>query len=144
MRRVGERYGLALAYKVNTEDPSMPLAYSHSVKFPANHSKFTIKRDPLTKKYFTLASRITDPESVYDRRLLSLMVSDDLDDWRVIYDALDERDTAKPSEVGFQYVDFEIEGDDIIYLCRTAINGAKNFHNANYSTFHRIENFRAL
>ena len=49
-----------------------------------------------------------------------------------------------PRKVGLQYVDFSIEGDDIIYLCRTAMNNARNFHDANYSTFHRIENFREL
>ena len=47
-------------------------------------------------------------------------------------------------KVGFQYVDFEFEGDDILFLCRTAINGAANFHDANYFTFHRIKNFREL
>ena len=47
-------------------------------------------------------------------------------------------------KVGLQYVDFSIEGNDIIYLCRTAMNNAANFHDANYSTFHRIENFREL
>ncbi|MBE6762720.1 MAG: exo-alpha-sialidase, partial [Ruminococcaceae bacterium] len=47
-------------------------------------------------------------------------------------------------KIGFQYVDFEIEGDDIIYLCRTAMNNAHNYHDANYSTFHRIKNFRDL
>ena len=36
------------------------------------------------------------------------------------------------------------EGDDIIYLCRTGMNGANSHHNTNYATFHRIENFREL
>ena len=49
-----------------------------------------------------------------------------------------------PQLIGFQYVDFIIEGDDLLYLCRTAINGAHNFHDANYSTFHRIRCFRSL
>ena len=38
----------------------------------------------------------------------------------------------------------KFEGDDIIYVCRTAINNAHNFHDANYSTFHRIKDFRKL
>ena len=41
-------------------------------------------------------------------------------------------------------VDFEFDNEDIIYLCRTAINGAHNFHDSNYSTFHRIKNFRSI
>ncbi len=47
-------------------------------------------------------------------------------------------------KVGFQYVDFEIKGDDIIYLCRTAYNNAATYHNSNYSTFHRVTDFRKL
>ena len=31
-----------------------------------------------------------------------------------------------------------------IYICRTAMNGAHNYHDSNYSTFHRIKNFRDL
>lgn len=45
---------------------------------------------------------------------------------------------------GFQYVDFEFDKNDIIYLCRAAMNGAHSFHDANYSVFGRIENFREL
>ena len=41
-------------------------------------------------------------------------------------------------------IHFEFEGDDIIYLCRTAMNGAHSFHDSNYSTFHRVEDFRKL
>ena len=36
------------------------------------------------------------------------------------------------------------EGDDIIFLCRTGINRPHTYHNTNYSTFHRIKNFRTL
>ena len=55
----------------------------------------------------------------------------------------DYRD-ADHEKVGFQYVDFEFDGDDIIFLSRTAMNGAHSFHDSNYSTFHTIENFRSL
>ncbi|MBQ3016143.1 MAG: exo-alpha-sialidase [Clostridia bacterium] len=144
MTKTKEKYGLVLAYEVNANDPSAPLTYSHSIKFPANHSKFTIKQDPLTKKYYSLATRITNAEFNYDRRLLSLMVSNDLDRWSVVINVLDYREFAGPQEVGFQYVDFEIEGDDIIFACRTAINHAHNFHDSNYITFHRIKNFRSI
>ena len=45
---------------------------------------------------------------------------------------------------GIRRVDFEFEGDDIIFLCRSAVNNANDYHDANYSTFHKIENFREL
>ena len=63
--------------------------------------------------------------------------------WKVACDLLDKRNEDM-GKVGFQYVDFEFEGDDLIYLCRTAINDAHSFHDSNYQTFHRIKNFREL
>ena len=136
-------YGLVLAYKVNTEDPNAPLEYSHSIKMPCNNSKFMIKFDPVSKKYYSVATRI-DCEARRNRRnLLSLLRSDDLENWEVACDLIDKRD-ADMETVGFQYVDFEFEGEDIIFLCRTAINGAHSFHDSNYSTFHRIKNFREI
>ena len=45
--------------------------------------------------------------------------------------------------LGFQYVSFEFDGGDIIYQSRTAFNGAHNFHDSNYATFHRIKDFRS-
>ena len=44
----------------------------------------------------------------------------------------------------FKYMDFFIEGDDILWLCRTGMNNPANYHDANYQTFHRIKNFRKL
>jgi len=141
--RFGDPDGNILAYKVNIEDPDAPLEYDHLVPFPANYSKFTIKRDPVTGKYLTIATRVYDKERLGTRNLLSLMVSDDLKEWKLVCDLLDYRQE-DPQDVGFQYVDYEFDGDDLIWLCRTAINGAHNFHDANYSTFHRIDNFREL
>jgi len=70
-----------------------------------------------------------------------LLTSPDLVHWTVkrsIYDC-HETDHKK---IGFQYVDFFIEGDDIVFLCRTAMNDAMGYHDSNYSTFDRIQDFR--
>ena len=77
------------------------------------------------------------------RNLLSLIVSDDLENWKVVTDLIDYRDADKQKH-GFQYVDFHFDGDDIIYLCRTGINNPNDYHDSNYITFHRIKNFREL
>ena len=136
-------YGLVLAYKVNTLDPDAPLEYSHSIKMPCNNAKFMIKYDEKSKKYYSIVSRIDCEERAFGRNLLSLMCSQNLENWDVVCDLIDKRNE-DIKKVGFQYVDFEIEGDDIIFLCRTSINNAHDYHDANYSTFHRIENFRKL
>ena len=123
-------------------DPDAPIEYSHPVAFDGNLSKFMIKLDAVSGRYFSIISRrIDEPKTA--RNLLSLVSSANLSDWELVCDLIDRRND-DPKMVGFQYVDFEIEGDDIIYLCRTAMNNAKNYHDANYSTFHRIENFRSL
>lgn len=131
-----------LAYKVNASDPDAPLEYSHAIEFPGNLSKFMIKKDDVSGKYLSIiCRRLDEPRTI--RNLLSLVVSDDLEHWELVCDLIDYRH-GDPAKLGFQYVDFEIEGEDIIFLCRTAINGADTYHNTNYSTFHRIENFRDL
>lgn len=140
MRFGGDR--CVLAYKVNTRDPEAALEYSRCIPFPANLSKFTIKYDTVSKKYYSIASRLHEIINT-KRNLLSLMASDDLEHWYVITDLLDYSDQ-DPEKIGFQYVDFEIEDEDILYLCRTAFNNAHNFHDANYQTFHKIKKFRKL
>lgn len=139
--RFGNDKGYALVYKVNCENHDAPLEYLKCINFPAHLSKFMIKYDTVSKKYYSVATRIYDKTKPNARNLLSFMVSDNLDDWNVICDLFDRRD-CDADKVGFQYVDFEFDGDDIIYLCRTGLNGARNFHDTNYSTFHRIKNFR--
>ena len=71
------------------------------------------------------------------------MVSDDCIHWSVLKDIYDYRHM-DPMRVGFQYVDFEFEGDDIIFICRTGLNEPDNYHNTNYQTFDRIQNFRQI
>ena len=138
--RFGKR-DKVIAYEVDTAHSERMLTYSSLIDFPANYSKFMIKYDGVSGCYYSLANRNYDEKTA--RNLLSLMRSKDLRNWETVSDILDHRHCDR-SKVGFQYVDFEFEGDDIIFLCRTAINGAHSFHDSNYSTFHRIRNFREL
>jgi hypothetical protein len=67
--------------------------------------------------------------------------------WLVHTDVLNYQDNGWGEDdlkVGFQYVDWFFDGEDIIFVSRTALNGAYNFHNANYMTFHTLENFRSF
>lgn len=45
---------------------------------------------------------------------------------------------------GFQYVDWQFDGEDLIYVVRVAYDGAHNFHDANRLTFHKLGGFRTL
>ena len=71
--------------------------------------------------------------------------SPDLKSWSVHKILLEHPDVKRH---GFQYVDWQFNKKDIIFLSRTAFDdeygGANNYHDANYLTFHRIKNFRKL
>ena len=96
-------------------------------------SKFEIKRDPKTGKYIALGN-----DAQYKRKRLVMAVSDDLDSWRIAYEIAN----AWGSENAFSYPDFIFSENDILLLSRTAYNGAKNNHDTNMITFHKIEDFR--
>ncbi len=136
-------WGRALVFAVDTDNPAAPIRYERAMDFPGNHAKFVIRRDPVSGDYFAIVCRTRDDASAGHRNLCSLLRSRDLVTWTVAADLIDGTDK-DPKVTGFQYVDWIIEGEDILFLCRTAINEAKGFHDNNYSTFHRVENFREL
>ena len=105
-------------------------------------SKTDILYDEKTRLYFAIVSYKLD-EPMTGRNLLSLMCSENLGEWKLVRHLIDYR-YEDPAKVAFQYIDFRFDGDDIIYSSRTAFNGAKNYHDNNFQTFHRIENFRGL
>jgi len=119
------------------------------IDFPGGAKKFTIRFDEKSQLYWTLASTVPPEFAMRGgpgglRNTLSLVTSPDLRAWTVRCHLLRHADTAVH---GFQYVEWLFDGDDIIAACRTAYDddkgGAHNFHDANYLTFHRVENFRA-
>ena len=38
----------------------------------------------------------------------------------------------------------KVNGEDIIFVCRTALNNPNDYHNSNYQTFDIIKDFRNL
>jgi hypothetical protein len=118
------------------------------VDFPGGSKKFTIRYDPQSQKYWTLASvvlrqyRSANPSSI--RNTLALLSSSNLRKWENRGVVLFHPDTLRHA---FQYVDWLIDGGDIIAACRTAFDdaqgGAHSAHDANFLTFHRIDNFRS-
>lgn len=120
--------------------------------FDGGAKKFTILRDPLNKDYWALATIIPErhadpalgrPSGV--RNTLALVRSKDLRTWETRCILLYHPDVSRH---GFQYVDWQFDGEDLIAACRTAWDdaegGARNNHDANFITFHRWENFRQL
>ena len=125
------------------------------IHFIGSESKFTIRYDPVSKRYWTLGNKITNPDSGtawthsphHQRNVLALTSSTDLREWteqcRVLSYAAGSVVTKQDSRIGFQYVDWQFDGNDLIALCRTSWGGA-NYHDSNFITFHRIRHFRTL
>jgi len=119
------------------------------INFPGGAKKFTVRFDYNSQRYWSLVNYIPSGyENEYPanvRNYLVLASSENLLDWQMHKIILSHIDSKKH---GFQYVDWQIEGEDMIFLSRTAYDdnsgGADSFHNANFLTFHRISNFRSL
>lgn len=135
---------------VTVHDEGRRIAFDPATGFidmPGGMTKFTIRRDPVTGQYLTLANPNTDPSmGATQRNRLVLCASDDLRQWRELLELLTDDsglDEALSRQfTGFQYVDWQFDGDDIIYLVRTAYDGAHSYHDSNRITFHRLPAFR--
>ncbi|MBI2924732.1 MAG: exo-alpha-sialidase [Verrucomicrobia bacterium] len=119
------------------------------IDFPGGCKKFTIRRDLREGGYWSLSNfvpesqRGANPERT--RNTLALVHSSDLRRWEVRCLLLHHPDRERH---GFQYVDWQFDGDDLIAAVRTAFDdeegGAHNQHDANFITFHRVQSFRRL
>ncbi|HLV33590.1 MAG TPA: sialidase family protein, partial [Spirillospora sp.] len=115
------------------------------IEFPGGMTKFTIRRDPKSGLYLSLVNNNTDPAWPNQRNVLSLAVSADLLNWRVVKTLMTD-DTGLTHEdsirlTGFQYVDWQFDGNDIIYLVRTAYRGAIRFHDSNRIIYRVLRNY---
>ncbi len=119
------------------------------VDFPAGGKKFTIRFDPVSKLYWTLGNIILpadqNPDSGGTRNTIAILSSPDLKNWTTGPVILHHDDR---KHHGFQYLDWQFDGDDLVVVSRTAfddgVGGAHSSHDANYLTFHRVESFRKL
>jgi len=133
--------GKWLLLNYSPDDEHGDLKFDRLIDFPATASKANVIFDEKSGCYVSLASYMLE-EPRTKRNLLSLLYSKDLINWKLASHILDYRNE-NPQEIAFQYVDFFIEKEDILFQSRTAFNNAKNFHDSNYATFHRIKNFRS-
>ena len=134
---------------LRVEDEGRTLSFDASTSFvdlPGGMSKFTIRRDPAGKRYWTLSNDMSFGPPRVHRNRLGLFSSADLGTWtmheRLLEDTLEKTAEDSAQKTGFQYVDWQFDGEDIIYLVRTAYDGAHNYHDSNRITFGRVERFR--
>ena len=149
------RYELAAMLDVSEDGKKISFdPESGFFRFPGSQSKFTIRFDPVSNRYWALVNKITvqhdgrDSKSspLRQRNVIMLTSSKDLRNWIEHVKVLRWGDgfvLRSSGRYGFQYLDWRFDGDDIIAVSRTAW-GAKSYHDANLMTFHRIKQFRKL
>lgn len=121
------------------------------VPLPGGEKKFGVRFDPASGKYFMLANPnlpAHDGSSLapdLKRNTAAVLSSRNLRLWSVeklfLY-------SPNIDYEGFQYFNFDIDGDDLVVASRTAFDVGGNKpprgHDSNLLTFHRIPDFRNL
>lgn len=120
---------------------------------PGGQMKFCIVYDEKTKLYWLLSTQSTDsmtkPEKLppdryclgdNERRRLVLHFSKNMVDW-CFAGVVSIGPVEKASR---HYANMAIKGDDLLIMSRSGDENAKDAHNGNLATFHRIKNFRRL
>lgn len=138
------------AVMVKIEDEGKTISFDPRtgfIDFPGGGTKFTIRYDAQTGCYLALVNNVTNPAWSRQRNILSLSASRDLRNWRLVktlmtdHSGLSAQDSMRLT--GFQYVDWQFDGDDIIYLVRTAYRGAIRYHDSNRIIFRKLVDFRS-
>lgn len=148
-----------VAAMINISDDGTTATFdpaTNFVHFPGASTKFTIRYDSVSKKYWSIINKITTVKSGWgngssdgpwnQRNVVILSSSTDLKNWEERYKMLrwNEGDIiTRRTTFGFQYVDWQFEGNDIVAVMRTSWYG-QDWHNANLLTFHRLADFRNL
>lgn len=146
---VGARCEVSADGRTQTFDPQRGL-----IHFPGSQSKYTIRFDPQTKRYWALIQKITNPHEgrdwktspIHQRNVLMLTSSADLKTWReesIVLRWKEGQILAGADRVAWQYLDWQFDGSDLVAVSRTSWGG-QTYHNANLMTFHRVKNFRTL
>jgi hypothetical protein len=144
--RVNAKMGAEKAALVTVDPNRRTMAFnpiSSFITFPGGGKKFTIRFDARTQRYWSITNAVPqdlgskNPERV--RNTLALTSSSDLRNWRVERVLLQNADALKH---GFQYVDWQFDGNDIIAVVRMAFDdaegGAHSQHDSNYIAFMRF------
>ncbi len=149
LRVAYEQDDLAAMISVNLDGSSIRFnSETDFIHFPGAAKKFTIRYDPKSKRYWALSNFVlpkyrNTADNGALRNTQVLMCSQDLIHWEIkeVLLSCDE-----PALHGFQYVDWQFDGKDIVFVSRTAWTDSTGEpprqHDANYLTFHRIKDFR--
>lgn len=107
---------------------------SDFIEIPGGAKKFAIRRDATTGRYWSLVNVVPPIDQsgrhpASTRNTLNLISSENLRDWSDHGIVLQHPDVSKH---GYQYIEWQFDGNDIIAVSRTAFDdnagGAANYH----------------
>jgi hypothetical protein len=159
------------AARIKIEDNGARISFDPSSGYfdlPGCKAKLTIRRDPVSGEYLTIGNALDDFDILrkwYDqeaefrdffhrhhamrqRNRAYLLASKDLWNWRRVKTVVKDETGLGPEDsirlTGFQYTDWQFDGDDLIIAVRTAYRGAVRAHDSNQILYGKVENFRDL
>ncbi|MBQ7348202.1 MAG: hypothetical protein IJW55_09605 [Clostridia bacterium] len=143
--------GYAIIMKLSADNQTLTYSRTASdsmIHFEGGITKCTVRYDAATGKYLALVNNVTDDRFYAQRNVLSIAVSDDMVNWTIAETILIDRsvmnDYISMTRHGFQYVDWVIDGEDILFAVREAMGESENYHNANNLTFYRLSDYKEL
>lgn len=149
--------GICAVCDLTEDDTNMDLKFTQFYPIPGGQNKFFIIYDAVSRLFWMASNLVADSqESVLDwdgirrdgrfvggpgndRRFLMLFYSIDSLNW---FQAGCIAKASNPRK-SFMYPVADLDGDDIVLISRTSVNG-RDQHDADLVTFHRIRDFRSL
>ena len=129
--------------KIRLSSPAISVSerLEDRLQIPGYGSKYSAIYDPVSDKYWALTTY--SPIKGTIRTGVALSSSSDLKTFKVERQVIQGKSSGFH---GFNYPFMQIDGDDIIFVLRTAweneMGQAQRWHDANMLTFHRIRDFR--
>jgi len=146
--RLQTAHGTMAGYYELLNDSTIDLSSVRAIPFIGGSTKFNIKWDKRTNEYWSLVNYPPSHLLAVDRAggvrcVVALIHSKNLLDWNIQAIIFG---TENVKQHGFQYSDWYFDKKDIVFVSRTAyddeLGGANRAHDANYLTFHRIQDYQ--
>ncbi|MFW6327672.1 MAG: sialidase family protein [Bacteroidota bacterium] len=143
--------GLSAVYDLTDNKEKLDLKFTQFHPLPGGQLKFHIIKDEKTQLFWMTANLVVDSHDAFDwwekadwrggndRRFLMLFYGLDGLNWFqagcIAY--------TKNINQSYMYATPVIDGDDLAVISRSSINSGHQ-HDADFATFHRVQNFRSL
>lgn len=140
---------LDIIYNAVTPSNTTLSTVNNFVEMGGGNVKYTVLWDAVSAKHWTVAN-VNRYKAIDDNRMEAMLLSSDddcvtWDEYKKVYGFSPTANWQTEAEqLGAQYADFIIDGNDILIAGRTANQNAANYHNANILSLIKVKNFRDI